>query len=81
MTCVYCNKTHGTYYANGWHYPSKELIQYRETDEEPTIDVLIMNGKYLYSASERDHLRYAADAYVEINYCPMCGRKLGDDHE
>lgn len=81
MMCKYCDETEGTYYAMNWHYPTKQLIAYVGDDDEPVIDVMIMGGKYLYAASERDNFTYAADAYIEIDYCPKCGRKLGGLNE
>ena len=47
----------------------------------PTISLrIVKNNKFnALAIKSYNHQKQIVDNYKIINYCPMCGRKLGDD--
>ena len=67
--CKYCNKK-----ANN------KKIKDIDNDKEDFIQVVFLREANLYIELDAvDSDGYKACDFFEINYCPMCGRKLAED--
>ena len=66
--CEYCNKK-----------VNNKKIKDVDNDKEDGIHVTFLDEPYLNVELEAtDEDGYKAEDFFRINYCPMCGRKLGD---
>lgn len=70
MSCEFCKKIWNSKdeYTEQFEYPYDEdvAIVLDEDDNKPSLYIPI--GDYYYS-----------DTYLQINYCPKCGRKLTEE--
>ena len=66
--CKYCEK------EKPLHRHNPEYMSFREYYSE----IGCTNGKYyIYNSIKTDERKCGFE--FDINYCPMCGRRLGDD--
>ena len=66
--CEFCNKIWSSQeeYSNSVGYPWDEIIS-----------IVVKDGElWLYVPIEDS---YYSDTYLQINYCPKCGRKLMEE--
>ena len=50
-----------------------------EEDKYVTADSYILKDEIVLAAFSRDSYLYDVTINIPIEYCPMCGRKLGGD--
>ncbi len=77
LICPYCYEEHGHIRGKVIHtYNLKPTAGYKEpTNYKDCLDVFILKGKEeKYAGLMIDNMNGAR--YVDIRYCPFCGRKL-----
>ena len=66
--CKYCNKI-----------INNELINDIDNDKDDTAEIVFLKTPMLnIKLEEEDPDGYKPEDFFPINYCPMCGRKLGE---
>ena len=66
--CEYCHKK-----------IKNKKIQDIDNDNEDSAEIVIQHKNLLYiELNGKDENGYKTCDFFEINYCPMCGRKLGE---
>ena len=66
--CEYCHKK-----------INNKKIQDIDNDNEDSAEIVIQHKNLLYiELNGEDEDGYKTCDFFEINYCPMCGRKLGE---
>lgn len=74
--CKYCNPYKRPELMAGEY---KNMNMFVDTDEH-ILDITCHVG-WEYDKDLREHLEITEDDTFAINYCPICGRKLGDENE